>query len=476
MKRGWIPLLVAALTVPSLWGCGIATYTQADDGSYTDGGSYAADDIDASYFYDALAPYGGWIWTDAYGWVWSPYDEPVDWRPYTDGQWVWTDDGWTWVADQEWGWATFHYGRWYDDPTYGWCWVPGEEWGPAWVAWREGDGWIGWAPLPPEVTWGDDGEFDWGGDWDHLPGVRHHWWSFVREGDFGRSDLPRYLAPRHRGVIRMKDTRNITKYAFINSQVVNQSFDLGRIQHAGGGEIRSYRIADLSIPPARGGRRTSPNELFVYRKPLRQAPLAKTPPQPKVPRPVPTPAVVKPPESRAGPKPAPSVEQDPREQRRREALDLQRRHDTERKELKDQTRKDQQQPPAGVSPDDLHRQQQDQQRALDEQVARDRRVLEARQQEEQHRLQEQQGRETQQRQQQLEEQRRQQDQQRQEQQKQPPKTPKQDQPREPSRKGDDKTPQVKPAEKGQTTNPANPDKGKDRADRPDRPDRPDRKK
>ena len=33
----------------------------------------------------------------------------------------------------------------------GWAWVPGYNWGPAWVCWRhaEGEGYCGWAPLPP---------------------------------------------------------------------------------------------------------------------------------------------------------------------------------------------------------------------------------------------------------------------------------------------------------------------------------------
>src|SRR6185369_4273322 len=32
----------------------------------------------------------------------------------------------------------------------GWCWVPGTEWAPSWVDWRYGEGFVGWAPLPPD--------------------------------------------------------------------------------------------------------------------------------------------------------------------------------------------------------------------------------------------------------------------------------------------------------------------------------------
>jgi hypothetical protein len=72
-----------------------------------------------------------------------------DWRPYSRGQWVYTEYGWTFVADEPWGWAPFHYGRWVYYPPYGWVWIPGDEWAPAWVAWRYGPDYLGWAPLGP---------------------------------------------------------------------------------------------------------------------------------------------------------------------------------------------------------------------------------------------------------------------------------------------------------------------------------------
>ena len=52
--------------------------------------------------------------------------------------------------EADWGWVTFHYGRWAHDQRLGWFWVPGDEWGPAWVDWRRGDDFVGWAPLPPD--------------------------------------------------------------------------------------------------------------------------------------------------------------------------------------------------------------------------------------------------------------------------------------------------------------------------------------
>src|SRR6185295_7816837 len=92
-------------------------------------------DVDVNTFYDQLSPYGDWVQSREYGWVWVP-NVDAGWRPYTEGRWVYTDFGWTWVDDEEWGWAPFHYGRWYEDASLGWAWVPGSEWGPAWVSWQ----------------------------------------------------------------------------------------------------------------------------------------------------------------------------------------------------------------------------------------------------------------------------------------------------------------------------------------------------
>jgi hypothetical protein len=101
---------------------------------------------------------------------------------------VLTEFGWTWVSDYSWGWAPFHYGRWIVIVGHGWCWVPGTIWGPAWVAWRAGDGFVGWAPLPPRgvsvaVTYGG-----------------HSGWRFSRAADLA--------APRPR-CIPARDTRGM---------------------------------------------------------------------------------------------------------------------------------------------------------------------------------------------------------------------------------------------------------------------------
>jgi hypothetical protein len=102
----------------------------------------------------ALEPYGEFRPHRRWGEVWVPVNVGRDWRPYTVGRWVYTEDyGWYWDPDEEeaaWGWVVYHYGRWAWDDDLGWVWVPGRVWGPAWVDWRRGSSYIGWAPLPPD--------------------------------------------------------------------------------------------------------------------------------------------------------------------------------------------------------------------------------------------------------------------------------------------------------------------------------------
>ncbi len=127
------------------------------------------DDAYISYnnFYENLAPYGIWIDDPQYGYVWSP-EVDGSFRPYyTNGHWVMTDYGNTWISDYPWGWACFHYGRWIFDSYYGWLWIPGSNWGPAWVSWRFGEGYYGWAPLGPGYEFGSSSynEYNCPNDW-----------------------------------------------------------------------------------------------------------------------------------------------------------------------------------------------------------------------------------------------------------------------------------------------------------------------
>lgn len=96
-----------------------------------------------------LAAHGSWLEVRQYGRCWHPAGVEVSWRPYCAGEWVWTDCGWYWQSEEPWAWACYHYGRWLYTDDYGWVWVPDVEWAPAWVEWRFGGGYCGWAPCAP---------------------------------------------------------------------------------------------------------------------------------------------------------------------------------------------------------------------------------------------------------------------------------------------------------------------------------------
>jgi hypothetical protein len=112
--------------------------------------------------YEDLDEYGEWSYVAGYGPCWRPRAVVVGWAPYRFGHWVYVGPwGWTWVEDEPWGFAPFHYGRW-ASVNGGWFWVPGPVvvrpvWAPALVAFvGGGPGFrfsagvgVGWFPLAP---------------------------------------------------------------------------------------------------------------------------------------------------------------------------------------------------------------------------------------------------------------------------------------------------------------------------------------
>lgn len=127
-----------------------------DDQGYNDEDDYDGYDeqgnqpeVNINVFVNELSPYGSWETSPTYGRVWVYND--MNFSPYsTGGHWAYTKFGWTWVSDYRWGWAPFHYGRWAFERNR-WMWVPGYQWGPAWVNWRSGGDYYGWAPMGPRM-------------------------------------------------------------------------------------------------------------------------------------------------------------------------------------------------------------------------------------------------------------------------------------------------------------------------------------
>jgi len=210
-------------------------------------------------FYEPLATQGYWVEVGSYGRCWHPYAVETTWRPYCEGTWVWTDDGWYWQSDEPWSWACYHYGRWAEDPYYGWVWVPDTVWGPSWVCFREGGGYCGWAPLPPGAVFGVNGELAIG----VIPNDR---FVFVGERHFGeRIDRRSVIVNNVTIINRTTINTRITK---VNNRVVNEGprvQDLQKINHA---RIQTANVQALRqrerVPPA--VHRTAPQQPAIQRE------------------------------------------------------------------------------------------------------------------------------------------------------------------------------------------------------------------
>ena len=178
----------------------------------------AAQAQDAIDFRVALEGYGQWVQHPRWGEVWIPEQMPPDWQPYRLGHWAYTEEwGWYWDSEEDFGWVTYHYGRWVFDRGLGWIWIPGRDWGPAWVDWRQGDDFVGWAPLPPDEYLDEDYE---------SPDI----YLFVRAGDL--------LAPRVY-VVFLPPQERFTYY--------NRSFLVNRTVRLGGG---AHIAVNPGVPPA----------------------------------------------------------------------------------------------------------------------------------------------------------------------------------------------------------------------------------
>jgi hypothetical protein len=211
-------------------------------------------------FYDGLSPHGEWMEYPEYGYVWRPTGI-ADFQPYsTGGRWVWTDEyDWMWVSDYDWGWAPFHYGRWFHDPFYGWMWVPGYEWAPAWVAWRHGGDYYGWAPLRPGIHIGIN--FNFGG---YNPPIDY--WSFAPRRYITSPRLWNYCLPRRQNVTIINNTTIINNYGRRGGNVFVTGPRRGDVERYTG-RIRSVRFRESRAPGRTQFRR---NEVSVYRPQIRQ--------------------------------------------------------------------------------------------------------------------------------------------------------------------------------------------------------------
>jgi hypothetical protein len=232
--------------------------------------------VDYKEFYDELAPHGEWVevkgddigvdmkqgtssgeskksisFSEIFGvksayasdvslgvfFVWKPAPnlavgitagEPPVYQPYTNGQWVHTNNGWYFRAASQHEEVTHHYGRWVHTPAMGWLWVPGRVWAPAWVDWREEEEYIAWAPVPPSVYIVNNVII--------APPVYEERYVIVERRYFIEPEVYRYSykVHKHKHKVKITEWRRMDGIMVVNNTVINRGPDITIIQSVTG--------------------------------------------------------------------------------------------------------------------------------------------------------------------------------------------------------------------------------------------------
>jgi hypothetical protein len=193
-------------------------------------------------FYDELAPYGRWV-DCSYGQCWVPARVAADWQPYSNGQWIYTEYGWTWMSNDPWGGNPYHYGTWASIPGYGWSWVPGTVWAPAWVTWSYSNSYVGWAPLPPTVVFGASGYVG------RPIVVSQTQYVFVPTNRFVGRNVASVRIPAQQSAEIFRQTRPVTGFAVSGGIVRNTALPMETVEHAAGGKIETRSIQTAGTAP-----------------------------------------------------------------------------------------------------------------------------------------------------------------------------------------------------------------------------------
>ena len=251
MKRIFYGILIFSSL---LYSCGTVVYTYTEQPVRRTPPIVTAQSATDQVFYDELEPYGQWIDFPDYGYVWKPNVE-VDFRPYsTNGQWAYTTEGWTWVSEYSWGWAPFHYGRWFFDDYYGWLWLPGHQWAPAWVTWGQSGSYYGWAPIPPRA--------DINNGW--RP--RDNDWCYVRAEHINQNHVNNYIVQNNYNVVHNTIIIN-NNYSGNNNRNLHPEFysrgpSIVQVQSNTNIKIQQITINNRTNP---GQTTFNNNQITVYR-------------------------------------------------------------------------------------------------------------------------------------------------------------------------------------------------------------------
>src|SRR5438067_10200344 len=157
-------------------------------------------------------------------------------------------------AEQPFGWATYHYGRWTRLRGIGWVWVPGQQWAPAWVSWRKSNDYVGLAPLPPEARFDQrTGIHNWS---DNYYDIGPDQYCFVATREFGAQRAESTILPPERNVAIVNQTTNVTNITYNNTTIVNEGPNYDEVRAQSRESMQRFRLernasVDLNVEAPR---------------------------------------------------------------------------------------------------------------------------------------------------------------------------------------------------------------------------------
>jgi hypothetical protein len=150
--------------------------------------------------------------------------------------------------------------------------VPGTEWAPAWVAWRYGDDWVGWAPLPPTANWDASS----GLAFADPNVIQPAQWCFVPRTHMLDVSIGIQLTSIGRNVTLLERSRDATRFEVRDGRPANIGIDVAVIEKQVGRQVPREKIVDVDSPDRGGGRPVS-GGLGFYRPKVEPMPVGQAP-------------------------------------------------------------------------------------------------------------------------------------------------------------------------------------------------------
>ena len=248
--------------------------------------------------------------------------------------------------------------------------MPGTDWGPAWVSWRFGDGYCGWAPLPPLVGW-DNGLVLSGLDLDEY--IPPFWYNFVEERYFATPHIHDHLLIPARNISLVTQTRNLTRYEVNDNRIINRSVDIDRIEKDTGQTINHYRVVAANSPTAPHQARMRDDQMVLYKPEVMQTTEGHAPRPPSSDRQ--SPALNQNRSAGDAISQPDRVMDDMARQQQQERRMLEQQQNAAREALRQQHQQELAHPPSGTSSGNLVQRHQNEQREFEDQARRETQVL-----------------------------------------------------------------------------------------------------